>query len=87
MKKIVMLIAILLVCLFVFTGCTITIAPSQPNDLDDRFFVVEKNYDWSIYVDRETNVMYLFRNGGYQGGITVMLGADGKPLLYEGSSQ
>ena len=34
-----------------------------------------------IWVDRETGVNYLFVNSGYAGGMTVLLGADGKPVI------
>lgn len=34
-----------------------------------------------IWVDKETGVQYLWRNGGYGGGLTVLLGSDGKPLI------
>lgn len=92
MKKYVVFILVLILCLVLFTGCTITLSPSQngesnSNTLEDRFFRLERTSRWCIYVDRQTNVMYLYRNGGYLGGISVMLDADGKPLLYEGGTQ
>ena len=34
-----------------------------------------------IWVDKETGVNYLYRNGGYSGGITVLLDKDGKPVI------
>ena len=34
-----------------------------------------------IWVDKETGVNYLFHSGGYAGGMTVLLGADGKPIV------
>ena len=34
-----------------------------------------------IWVDRETGVNYLFHFSGYAGGLTVLLGADGKPVV------
>lgn len=34
-----------------------------------------------IWVDRETGVNYMYRYSGYSGGLTVMLDADGKPLV------
>lgn len=37
-----------------------------------------------IYVDNETGVQYLYKYFGYGAGLTVLLDADGKPLLYEG---
>lgn len=37
-----------------------------------------------VYVDTETNVMYLRRIG--DGGICVMVDAEGKPLLWDGGT-
>ena len=34
-----------------------------------------------IWVDIETGVNYLFRASGYAGGLTVLLGNDGKPVI------
>ena len=34
-----------------------------------------------IWVDKETGVNYLYHNGGYSGGMTPLLGADGKPVI------
>ena len=34
-----------------------------------------------IWVDKETGVNYLYHNGGYGGGMTPLLGADGKPVI------
>ena len=52
----------------------------------DRFILVEKNSSLravSTYVlaDRETGVNYLYANGGYGGGLTVLVDADGKPIV------
>ena len=52
---------------------------------NDRFIVKEKSGSFSIgtyvLVDRETGVNYLYVNSGYSGGLTVMLDADGKPIV------
>lgn len=37
--------------------------------------------DTAIYVDSTTGVNYLFINSGYGGGLTPLLGADGKPVI------
>ncbi len=37
--------------------------------------------DISIWVDRETGVHYLQTTGGYGGGVTVLLDAEGKPVI------
>ena len=34
-----------------------------------------------IWVDKETGVNYLYRQSGYSGGLTVLLDADGKPVI------
>ncbi|HNX61108.1 MAG TPA: DUF6440 family protein [Candidatus Limiplasma sp.] len=34
-----------------------------------------------IWVDKATGVNYLYHGNGYGGGLTVMLNADGKPLV------
>lgn len=34
-----------------------------------------------IWVDKVTGVNYLYRNGGYGGGLTVLLDTDGKPVV------
>ncbi len=36
-----------------------------------------------VLVDKETGVNYLYHYDGYGGGLTVMLDADGKPLVTE----
>lgn len=34
-----------------------------------------------IWVDTETGVNYLYHSSGYAGGLTVLLGRDGKPII------
>lgn len=34
-----------------------------------------------ICVDKETGVNYLFHTSGYAGGMTPLLGRDGKPII------
>ena len=34
-----------------------------------------------IWVDRETGVNYIFHASGYAGGLTVLLDAEGKPVI------
>lgn len=34
-----------------------------------------------IWVDTETGVNYLYRSGGYGGGLTVLLDREGKPVV------
>lgn len=52
---------------------------------DKRFEVKTKEGGFSmemkIIVDKETGVNYLFVQEGYSGGLTVMVDADGKPIV------
>ena len=34
-----------------------------------------------IWVDKETGVNYLYRQSGYSGGMTVLIGREGKPVI------
>jgi len=34
-----------------------------------------------IWVDKETGVNYLYRSGGYSGGLTPLLDSLGKPII------
>ena len=34
-----------------------------------------------IWVDRETGVNYLYKSSGYSGGLTVLVDAEGKPII------
>ena len=51
---------------------------------EDRF---EKVYSQGtlnvteIWVDKGTGVNYVFHQGGYAGGMTPLLGRDGKPVI------
>ena len=54
---------------------------------EERFVVVEEEGNGltaacrQVIVDRETGVSYLFIRNGYAGGLTVLLDAEGKPIL------
>lgn len=45
---------------------------------------VEKGEDFDLFVDKNTKVIYIYNKTLYQGGLTVMLNADGTPMLWEG---
>lgn len=49
---------------------------------DDRFMKIDSINGW-IYVDKETKVQYLFVKRYTGGGLTVLVNAEGNPLLYE----
>ena len=37
--------------------------------------------EMQIWVDKETGVNYIYHSAGYSGGLTVLLGKDGKPVI------
>ena len=44
--------------------------------------LVDDKDDCVIFVDLETGVMYLWRKSGYSGGFTLMVDADGNPMIW-----
>ena len=38
--------------------------------------------EMEVWVDTKTKVCYLFRSSGYAGGLTVLVDAEGKPMLW-----
>ena len=82
MKKILSLILclIILVC---FSGCHSDYKENYKQSSAKRFIIVESlGSEYHIIVDKTTGVCYLHRHIQGGDGITVMLDADGKPLLY-----
>lgn len=90
MKKsitIILIVAILVIATIGFCGCD-----DKKSTNNDRFVVIQHNeispslfgdeYVLVLY-DKETKVMYLFVKNGYGGGLTVLVNADGTPMLYE----
>lgn len=81
-----LLLLVLPVCLL-FTGCSSEIeSKSQPEGehlfvLVDSFDTTGGGYDCYVIVHKQTKVMYLVH---YNGGATVMLDTDGKPMIYKG---
>ncbi len=54
---------------------------------NERFILIHKEGNSlvegcrKIFVDKETGVNYLYIQSGYSGGLTVLLDADGKPVV------
>lgn len=83
---VVLLIALLAVCVATAVDSYKSVSKTAVVESNDhpRFRrVIKDNYSTlRVYVDTETNVMYLIRSDG--GGACVMVDADGKPLLWDG---
>lgn len=75
----------LLIIGFVAAACAIGymfFAPKEGDELiGDRFILIEDLGDSCVVADKETGVLYMLVDAN---GITVLLDADGKPMLYKG---
>lgn len=84
----VLLIAVLAVCVATAVDSYKSVSKTAVVESNDhpRFQrVIKDNYSTlRVYVDTETNVMYLIRSDG--GGACVMVDAEGKPLLWDGGA-
>lgn len=63
-------------------------------EVGSRYEIVEYGYMgkyvyYRVFYDTETKVMYSYVSiyGGESGGLSVMLNADGMPMLYEGEEK
>lgn len=90
MKKLKYIAALLLMFMVSFVGgCVGADAKTAEADEPDRFVVIERqcaNYgaNYDVFVDSKTGVNYLFVKSGYGGGLTVLVDAEGKPLVDRG---
>lgn len=80
MMKVVLSIVLAIVLCCGLVGCN-----DEKIEQADRFELVHEEGSMNVVVDKETGVMYLFLRAGYAGGVTVMVDADGNPLIYEES--
>lgn len=68
-----------------FVGCG---NPEQMKEEHPYFGIVEKSSAWCVVYDRRTKVMYVYPHGyNNTGTFTVLVDADGKPLLWEGTTE
>lgn len=80
------MVAILVACIFLI-GCGAEMKREYDIKNQDTnismFVVLEVGTSYKIVYHQKTKVMYAISTGGYNSGtFTVMLDADGKPLLY-----
>lgn len=59
--------------------------PDTIDATDSMFVVVENTPTWIVVYHKETKVMYAVSDNSYNyGNFTLLVDADGKPLLYDG---
>ena len=82
MKK----ILVIILCLMLLTGCTENNSTALLSDQNIQPNIMTLNSNSNRYyyiVDRNTHVVYLMFFSGHQAGMTVVLKADGTPMLAE----
>ena len=88
-KKILCLVLIIMM-LLTCVGCgspmeKVQETQQQQTSNKSMFVLIETGTDYEVVYHKETKVMYTISQGYYNcGTFTVMLDADGKPLLWEG---
>lgn len=81
MKKIIILGIIIIGMLVCLTGCS----SESEAETERRFIKVSDENSFNIYYDKETKVMYAISDSSYNyGTVTLLVNADGTPLLYGG---
>lgn len=90
MKNKVLIMVILLTA--ILSGCgerTIQNEAKKEQDSYNTYFIrISSEYNGAIVYDSRTGVQYWRSEGAYNyGTLTVLLDADGKPLIYKGESE
>lgn len=61
-----------------------TVEGADDEDDTSMFVIVESASSWHVVYHKDTKVMYAVSAGGYNSGtFTLLVDADGKPMLYE----
>lgn len=79
-------IALVVSLCIIFTGCSSNPTESKVvEETPSMFVMVESSAYWYVVYHRETKVMYAVSRGTYNwGNFTLLVNADGSPMLYEG---
>ena len=86
MKKNLIILIVLAMLMFYFTGCELTEEDFTEASKSERSMFVKVEYGnyYEIVYHKTTKVMYaISRGASNQGTFTVLLNADGSPMLYE----
>lgn len=88
MKKLLILLLVLIMPIGLFCGCGF----ENEEDIESEnssFSIIENVdlvncYSYMILVHKQTRTMYLWTIGYRQSGLTIILNADGTPMIWEG---
>ena len=79
-------LTIIILLALILSGCDeITIQDEAKKEQDSYFIELSSEYFGDVVYDSRTGVQYWRSDGTYnRGTLTVLLDADGKPLIYKG---
>ena len=87
MKKGFIVLITLVLFMFGLTGCSESNQMSEESASESEysmFIEVENGWEYYVVYHKDTKVMYAISDGSYnRGTFTVLLDADGTPMLYE----
>lgn len=80
------LVVVVLAVSTALSGCSANPTESKVvEETPSMFVMVESSTYWYVVYHRETKVMYAVSRGTYNcGNFTLLVNADGSPMLYEG---
>ena len=81
--RILSIVLAIFVIAIILTSCSTTTVADEPNPFNGRFAECDTSVYSTVIVDKLTGVCYIYRRVGYGAGMTVLLDADGTPLLYD----
>lgn len=82
-------IMVIILCSTLLVGCKTMEHVEENNKRNASMFVtIEDNTLFRVVYNKYTKVMYAVSIGGYNGGnVTLLVNADGTPMLYEPESE
>ena len=86
MKRLLVILMAIALCACLFAGCGASVEVANKKSDTSMFTVVEKiDSGWWVVYHKDTKVMYVISAGPTNCGVfTVMLNADGTPMVWEG---
>ena len=85
MKRILVVLVLFALCACLFVGCKSPELYEENRWKGTGFVWIETKGDVNYIYHEDTGVMYAYYSDhGYKGAITVLLNADGTPMIWEG---
>jgi hypothetical protein len=83
-RKLIYVLTLSMLSMSLLSGCKSVESVSDNSNNSSMFVEIEQTSTWEIVYHKETKVMYAVSCGAYNNGtFTVLLDADGKPMLWE----